>query len=33
MQGLAVVPIFAGYDLLRSTGRLWDFDVTGGRYE
>jgi proteasome beta subunit len=33
MQGMVVVPIFAGYDLLRSTGRLWDFDVTGGRYE
>ena len=33
LQGLAVVPIFAGYDLLRATGRLWDFDVTGGRYE
>lgn len=33
MQGLAVVPIFAGFDLLRGTGRLWDFDVTGGRYE
>lgn len=33
MQGLAVVPIFAGFDLLRKTGRLWDFDVTGGRYE
>lgn len=33
MQGLAVVPIFAGYDPLRGTGRLWDFDVTGGRYE
>ena len=33
MQGLAVVPIFGGYDLRRATGRLWDFDVTGGRYE
>ena len=33
MQGLVVVPIFAGYDSLRSTGRLWDFDITGGRYE
>jgi proteasome beta subunit len=33
MQGLGVIPIFAGYDLLRSTGRLWDFDITGGRYE
>jgi proteasome beta subunit len=33
MQGLVVVPIFAGYDLLRKTGRLWKYDVTGGRYE
>lgn len=33
MQGLAVLPIFAGYDELRRTGRLWDFDITGGRYE
>jgi proteasome beta subunit len=33
MTGLAVVPIFGGYDLRRQTGRVWDFDVTGGRYE
>lgn len=33
MQGLVVVPIFGGYDLRRRTGRLWTFDVTGGRYE
>ncbi|WP_420450309.1 proteasome subunit beta [Ilumatobacter sp.] len=33
MMGMVVVPIFAGYDLLRATGRLWDFDATGGRYE
>jgi proteasome beta subunit len=37
MQGLAVVPIFAGYDLLVSdpekAGRIFSFDVTGGRYE
>lgn len=33
MQGLVVLPIFAGYDLARRTGRLWDFDITGGRYE
>jgi proteasome beta subunit len=33
MMGLAVVPIFAGYDQRRHRGRLWDFDVTGGRYE
>jgi proteasome beta subunit len=33
MQGLAVVPLFAGYDLGRSSGRLFQYDVTGGRYE
>jgi proteasome beta subunit len=33
MQGLAVVPLFAGFDVRRSAGRLWKFDVTGGRYE
>jgi proteasome beta subunit len=33
MQGLVVVPIFAGYDRRRRIGRLWKFDVTGGRYE
>ncbi len=33
MQGLAVVPLFAGYDTRRKQGRLWKFDITGGRYE
>lgn len=33
MQGLAVVPLFAGYDLRRNAGRLIQYDVTGGRYE
>lgn len=33
MQGLAVVPLFAGYDRARGVGRLFQFDVTGGRYE
>jgi len=33
MQGLVVVPIFAGYDRRRRCGRLWKYDVTGGRYE
>lgn len=33
MQGMVVVPIFAGFDLRRATGRLWTYDVTGGRYE
>lgn len=33
MQGLAVVPLFAGYDLDRGRGRIFSYDVTGGRYE
>lgn len=33
MQGMVVVPLFAGYDLRRSVGRLFAYDVTGGRYE
>ena len=33
MQGLAVVPLFAGYDLDRGAGRIFSYDVTGGRYE
>ena len=33
MQGMVVVPIFAGFDRRRDRGRVWAFDVTGGRYE
>ena len=33
MQGMVVVPLFAGYDRIRNVGRLFEFDVTGGRYE
>lgn len=33
LQGLAVVPLFAGYDIRRQAGRLFQYDVTGGRYE
>jgi len=33
MQGLAVVPLFAGYDTLAEQGRIFSYDVTGGRYE
>jgi proteasome beta subunit len=33
MQGLAVVPLFAGYDVGRATGRIFSYDVTGGHYE
>lgn len=32
-QGLAAVPLFAGYDLDTGTGRIFSYDVTGGRYE
>jgi len=33
MQGLAVVPLFAGFDPEVGQGRIWSYDVTGGRYE
>jgi proteasome beta subunit len=33
MQGLVVVPIFAGFDERQGVGRLFKYDVTGGRYE
>ncbi len=33
MQGFVVVPLFAGYDLRRATGRIYTYDPTGGRYE
>ena len=36
LQGLAVVPLFAGYDVEASdpatAGKIYSFDVTGGRY-
>lgn len=32
-QGLIVIPIFAGYDLNTQTGRIYKYDITGGRYE
>ncbi|HZP15309.1 MAG TPA: proteasome subunit beta [Nocardioides sp.] len=33
MQGLAVVPLFAGFDESTGVGRIFSYDVTGGRYE
>jgi proteasome beta subunit len=33
MQGLVVVPVFAGFDLAQGRGRIFKYDVTGGRYE
>jgi len=32
-QGLIVIPIFAGYDHKRNEGRIFKYDITGGRYE
>ncbi|WP_354383628.1 proteasome subunit beta [Streptomyces sp. PvR034] len=33
MQGLAVVPLFAGWDEAKERGRIFTYDVTGGRSE
>jgi proteasome beta subunit len=33
MQGLAVVPLFAGYDEEAGIGRIFSYDVAGGPYE
>jgi proteasome beta subunit len=33
MQGLSVLPLFAGHDLDRGAGRIFSYDVTGGCYE
>ncbi len=33
MQGLVVVPLFAGYDPRGTTARIYEFDAAGGRYE
>ena len=33
MQGFVVVPLFAGFDARRGEGRVFSFDVTGGKYE
>ncbi len=33
MQGLAAVPLFAGFDLRAGGGRIFSYDVTGGRDE
>ena len=33
MQGLAVVPLFAGYDEDSGRGRIFSYDVAGGPYE
>ncbi|HYL53386.1 MAG TPA: proteasome subunit beta, partial [Acidimicrobiia bacterium] len=33
LQGFVVVPLFAGFDDRRNRGRVFSYDVTGGRYE
>jgi proteasome beta subunit len=33
LQGLVVVPLFAGWDLATEQGRIFSYDATGGRYE
>jgi proteasome beta subunit len=33
LQGFVVVPLFAGFDVRRAVGRIYSYDVTGGRYE
>jgi proteasome beta subunit len=33
MQGLVVVPLFAGFDEETGQGRIFSYDVAGGRYE
>jgi proteasome beta subunit len=33
LQGLVVVPLFAGWDEMTGEGRIFSYDATGGRYE
>ena len=33
MQGLVVIPLFAGFDVRRAQGRIYTYDVTGGHFE
>jgi len=33
MQGLVVVPLFAGFDVAEDVPRIYEYDVVGGRYE
>jgi proteasome beta subunit len=33
MQGFVAVPLFCGYDVGLGTGRIFDYDAAGGRYE
>jgi proteasome beta subunit len=33
LQGIVVVPLFGGFDVRRSQGRIFRYDALGGRYE
>src|ERR1700745_1397639 len=33
MQGLVVIPVFAGFDEDAGRGRIFSYDAAGGRYE
>lgn len=33
LQGMVVIPLFAGFDTARGRGRVFSYDITGGRYE
>jgi len=33
VQGLVVIPLFAGFDAKSGQGRIFKYDITGGRYE
>jgi proteasome beta subunit len=33
MQGMVVVPLYVGFDDQKGYGRIFKYDVTGGRYE
>ena len=32
-QGLVIMPLYVGYDLKRAEGRIFKYDLAGGRYE
>ncbi len=33
MQGLVVIPLFVGFDVKQGRGRIFKYDITGGKYE
>jgi proteasome beta subunit len=33
MQGFVAIPLFCGFDVAKGTGRIFDYDAAGGRYE